>query len=208
MPLTISVVIPAYNEKNYIGKALESLTKQTRHANEIIVVDNNSTDRTAEIAKEYGVTVIHEEKQGFTPARNRGFNEAKGDIIAWIDADTIVPPNWVEIIYRNFTTRDIDGLTGPWVYYDAKIKSTVPSLFYLFILRVFSMTHVLFGPNMVITKRIWEKVKSQSHPDHLVHEDVDLSLHIRNAGGKIWYDRNHIAYTSARRIKHHPYSFF
>ncbi len=208
MALTISVVIPAYNEENYIGKALESLQKQTVAPYEIIVADNNSTDKTAEIARNFGATVVREEKQGFTPARNRGFNEAQGDIIARIDADTIVPPNWIEIIYQNFTNHTIDGLTGPLTYYDAAFKTSFPSRVYLLIVRLLANTNILLGPAMVITKSIWLKIKNNSNPDTLVLEDVDLSLHIKNAGGKIGYDKNFIAYTSARRIKHDPTTFF
>ena len=95
-------MIPAYNEGKYIKRALKSVINQQIEADEIIVVDNNSTDRTSEIAKKLGVKVIRERKQGMTPARDRGFNEAKYDIIARIDADVAVPPDWIKKIEKEF----------------------------------------------------------------------------------------------------------
>src|ERR1035437_9820650 len=89
--MKVSVVIPAYNEEKYIGACLDSLMDQKEKPDEIIVVNNNSTDNTAKIVKKYPVRLINEEQQGMIPARNRGFNEAKFEIIARTDADTILP---------------------------------------------------------------------------------------------------------------------
>ncbi|HEX8932548.1 MAG TPA: glycosyltransferase family A protein, partial [Patescibacteria group bacterium] len=100
--MKISVIIPAYNEEKYIGACIESLLKQNRLPDEIIVVNNNSTDQTAAIASQYPVKVINEKEQGITPARNRGLNEAQYDIIARTDADTILPPDWIEKIKKHF----------------------------------------------------------------------------------------------------------
>lgn len=88
----VSVVIPAYNEERYLAACLTSLQKQTLKNFETIVVDNNSTDKTAEIARRFGAKVVKELKQGIIPARERGFREAKAEIIARTDADTIVAP--------------------------------------------------------------------------------------------------------------------
>ena len=72
--LTISVVIPAWNEEKYIEEALDLIAKQTIQPLEVIVVDNNSVDNTVAIAKRKGARVIKEARQGITPARNAGFN--------------------------------------------------------------------------------------------------------------------------------------
>ena len=100
--IAISVVIPAHNEEKYIGKCLNSIRKQTFKDYELIVVDNNSTDDTSKIAARYGARVIKETKQGITPARERGFKEAKAEIIARTDADAIVSPNWLKTINHTF----------------------------------------------------------------------------------------------------------
>src|SRR5688572_5985312 len=93
----LTIVIIAYNEEGYIANCLRSVQDQTLAPDEVIVVDNNSKDRTAEIAKSFSfVKLVTEHIQGIAPARNRGFNEATGDLIVRIDSDTKLPVDWVE----------------------------------------------------------------------------------------------------------------
>ena len=108
--MKISVVVPAYNEEAVIERCLNALVNQIVPVDEILVVDNNSTDRTAEIAekyREYGVRVIRETVQGLIPARNRGFDEATGDILGRIDADTVVEPDWSQRLAEAFADPDV-----------------------------------------------------------------------------------------------------
>jgi len=109
----ISVIIPAFNEEKYLPACLESLRKQSFRDFEVIVVDNNSTDRTGEIARNYGFKVVEEKRQGMIPARERGFREAKAQIIARTDADTVVTPNWLKVIDESFRKNPfVVGMTG------------------------------------------------------------------------------------------------
>ena len=96
--MKISIIIPAYNEETYIRECLKHVLDQIEPADEIIVVNNNSSDKTVEIIKEFPVTLVNETQQGMIPARNRGFNEATGDILIKTDADTQVPTDWVKKI--------------------------------------------------------------------------------------------------------------
>lgn len=89
----ISVIIPAFNEENFLPKCLESLKKQDFKDFEIIVVDNNSKDKTSEISKKFGVKILKEKNQGAAFAREAGFLKARGKIIATTDANTILPRN-------------------------------------------------------------------------------------------------------------------
>jgi glycosyltransferase involved in cell wall biosynthesis len=98
-----SVVIPAYNEAEFLGSCLDSLLAQDfRDPYEIIVVDNNSTDATAEVARSRGVTVVHEPKPGVCSARQRGTNAARGEIVVSTDADTTFGSDWLSRIDRAF----------------------------------------------------------------------------------------------------------
>ncbi len=106
----ISVVIPAYNEERLIGKCLDAFASQrTRHDFEIIVVDNHSTDRTADIVRSYAsrlpVRVVWEPRKGRGRARATGCAAARGDIIASTDADAIVPSDWIERIATEMAAR-------------------------------------------------------------------------------------------------------
>lgn len=211
--MKVSVVIPAFNEEKYIERALESVTNQITAPDEIIVVNNNSTDKTVKIAEKFGVTIISEKEQGMIPTRNRGFNTAKHDIIARIDADVQVPQNWIKIIKENFDKK-IDALTGPVILSDSKSKLIAKSIFpahlYVESLKLLSKGKIyLMGPNMSLTNEIWQKVKNKVNlDDKKVHEDIDLSLKIFDVGGRIKYDKNFIVFGSVRRMDKHPESFF
>jgi len=210
--MKISVIIPAYNEEKYIGKVLNSLNNQTVKADEIIVINNNSKDKTVEIAKKHDAIVIKETKQGLIYARNKGFDSAKYEIMARCDADTEVPNDWIEKIVFNFNKQEIDALSGPVIYYDSFLRfaSVIPSYLYFEIIkRLLRGKKHLVGPNMIITKKIWVKVKKYVHlNDSRVHEDLDLSLNLNKIGAKIGYDRSLVVKTSSRRIIKNPYSFF
>lgn len=206
---TVSVVIPVYNEEKHIEKCLESLMLQTVKPNEIIVVNNNSTDKTVETVKKFKVILINEEKKGITPARNAGFNKAKSDIIARTDGDTRLPPYWIAKIKENLENSDILAVSGPAYYFDLprgmKISYWSTSIFFKFLKRKIK-TDCLFGPNMAIKKTAWEKVKGDTClVDKLVHEDIDLAIHLSKYG-RIKFDSKMIVATSAERWKK-PYSY-
>jgi glycosyltransferase involved in cell wall biosynthesis len=90
----VSVVIPAYNAERFLGEAIESVLAQTYSPVELIVVDDGSTDRTAEVAAAYGeATVISQENSGPSAARNRGAAAAGGEFLAFHDSDDTMTPD-------------------------------------------------------------------------------------------------------------------
>lgn len=209
--MKVSVVIPVFNEEAYIEDCLKSLLKQTEPADEIIVVDNNSTDKTMQIVKKYPVRILKEKTQGITPARNKGFDSAKYELIARTDADVRVPRDWIKRIKDDFKTHEIDALYGPVVFYDLPLKTPAYTKAYFdFIKQLQSGKEAsLYGPNMVITKKIWLRVKDLlCTDDSSVHEDHDLGIHIAQIGGIIQRDNKLVIQTSARRMMKHPKSFF
>lgn len=102
-----SIIIPAYNEEKYLLKTLLSAKNTAEKmdvAGEIIVVDNNSTDKTAEIARDFGVKVIFEEHNQIAKARNSGARVAKGEYFIFLDADTILSPELLSIALKNLSS--------------------------------------------------------------------------------------------------------
>lgn len=87
----VSVIVPAYDDGRWIGEALESILRQTRRADEVIVVDDGSTDDTAAVVARYGPPVRYERQThaGAGAARNRGVEMAQGDYLAFLDADDL-----------------------------------------------------------------------------------------------------------------------
>jgi len=97
--ITITAVIPAYNAAEYIARAIKSVLAQTRPADEIIVVDDGSTDNTLDVVRSFGekVILIQQENGGASAARNTGINAATGNWIAFLDADDEWLPNMLEL---------------------------------------------------------------------------------------------------------------
>ena len=94
----VSIIIPVYNIQDYIAEAIKSVLNQTRHADELIIIDDGSTDRTGEIVKSFGdaVTYIAQTNTGAAVARNRGIEFSHGDWIAFLDGDDIYEPQKLE----------------------------------------------------------------------------------------------------------------
>jgi len=108
----ISVIIPAHNAKATLGLCLDALNKQTRPADEIIVVDDGSTDGTAELAHCYRVRVIRQANAGPAAARNAGAWASQGELLLFTDADCAPAPNWVERIVAPFANPTVAGAKG------------------------------------------------------------------------------------------------
>lgn len=187
----VSVIIPAFNEEARLTDCLNSLRYQTVRPLEIIVVDNNSTDVTAAIARNFkGVRVLREKKQGRAYARNAGLNAAKGRILARIDADTIVPHDWVEQIQMLFDANpEADCVTGYGqnrVGVTAKWASDFCSWAYFTHSKAFFGVEMLWGSNMAVRKEIWIKAKNLCcKEDPSIHEDQDISLALASVGARV-----------------------
>jgi len=205
-----SIVIAAYNEEKYIDACIKGLLNQTIPADEIIIVNNNSKDKTEDIIKKYPVTLINEKVQGIIPARNTGLDLAKYELILRTDADTIVPSDWVERMSTFFEINQCDAVVGSVLYFDslAKVNTQLFSNYLEGVKHILG-SYPLIGPNMALTSEIWKKIRKIVCSDEkIVHEDVDLSIHIEEIGGVIMYDKNNSTVTSKRRIIYQPQSFF
>lgn len=190
-PLMLSIVIPVYNEEDHLKACLDSIAKQTVMPDEVIIVDNNSTDKSLEIAKEYKfVRVVKEKQQGKPFARTKGFNEVKSRFIGRIDADSVLPPGWCESMLA-FLRKSPDNLiTGGCYMYDlriGKLAGWVNSQVAFRMNRLIMGHYIAFGSNMAFSKKLWDEVKDELHNDLDIHEDLDLAIHLHRHGYKIEY---------------------
>ncbi len=207
---SVSIIIPVYNEESYLARCLEAIGKQTDPPKEVIVVDNNSTDRTVEIAKSFAfVTVISEKRQGRAYARTAGFNYATGDILARIDADSIVTRDWVARLKTDFADESLTGVTGlgktnvlPWL---RSAYGTFWSRVYFWSVHAWFGTITMWGANMAIRQSSWLEVKNTvCLDDAVVHEDQDLSLAIAALGQRIVQDNRLLIYTKGQDYFYWP----
>ena len=120
-PPTISVVIPTFNRGSILSDAINSALSQTTPPREIIVVDDGSTDNTAEVLARFGekITLIHQPNSGVSAARNAGIEQARGDWIAFLDSDDVWRPDRVAILLQDIAGTDAGvhvanlEITGP-----------------------------------------------------------------------------------------------
>ncbi|MGI6117416.1 MAG: glycosyltransferase family 2 protein [Bilifractor sp.] len=113
MEQKVSVIVPIYNEKKYLGKCVDSLRKQTLQEIEIILVDDGSTDGSGELADELArqdsrIRVVHRENGGLGPARSTGLDHARGRYAAFVDSDDWVRPRMYEKLYAKAEEKSAD----------------------------------------------------------------------------------------------------
>ncbi len=110
----VSIIIPAYNAAATLGECLAACLAQTHPHTDVIVVDDGSTDSTADIAKDYPVEYIHQDNAGPAAARNRGARSAQGEIIVFTDSDCIAEPDWIKKLLTGFTADDVVAVGGSY----------------------------------------------------------------------------------------------
>ncbi len=118
--MTITAVVCAYNEARYIAACLHSLLAQTRPPDEILVINNASSDDTGTVARAIpGVRVLDEPVRGLVIARETARRFARGDVLAYVDADCRAPLQWLERVEARLNASpDAAAVTGPYRFYD------------------------------------------------------------------------------------------
>jgi glycosyltransferase involved in cell wall biosynthesis len=109
----VTVVIPAYNEEEFVADCLESVIATHYPRLEIILVDDKSTDKTVEVASKYPVKILARERRGgAAAARNDGLQAAQGEIVAFLDADCTVDPSWLNTLMTDYADEKVAGVGG------------------------------------------------------------------------------------------------
>lgn len=182
---SISVIIPVYNDADFLRTCLAALATQTRPADEVIVVDNASTDASAEVARNAGVRIVFEPQRGILPATTAGFDAATSDILARLDADSVPSATWLEEIERVFEMRpEASAVTGTARFYGgsafARWFGRYCYLGAYFTLVAFLLGHPpLFGSNFALRADAWPRMRGGLHRSRNdIHDDLDLSYRI------------------------------
>ncbi|GAB3633796.1 glycosyltransferase family A protein [Microbacterium shaanxiense] len=205
--LSVSVVIPVRNDARLLDGCLHALEEQTHRADEIVVVDNGSSDDTVSVAQRYGARVVPEPVPGIPQAASTGYDATSGDIIARLDADSRPGPDWIERIVHRFTQHpDLDFLTGdPRFYGSTRWVHWVGERLYIggmyAALTPFLGHAPLFGSNMAMRANAWRMLSHEVHRDEPnIHDDFDLSFHVR-PDMTVLHDRDIVVEVSARPFR-------
>ncbi len=197
-----SIVIPCYNEADYIADAVNSLRRQTYPGSyEIIVVDNNCTDATADIARALGARVVFESHPGVCWARQKGTAESAGEIVISADADTTYAPDWLVKIDRSFGADErVVAVAGPCRYVGGPLWGR------LYALGLFGGVHLVYrltgrilyvtATNIAFRKRCWNGYDVSLTQGG---DELNLLRELR-AAGRVVFDRTNPTYTSSRRL--------
>ncbi len=205
-PRRVSVVIPARNEEHLIRTCIDSVLAQDYPGDlEVIVVDNGSSDRTAEHAYRSGVRVVGEPRPGYVVALMAGFREASGDIVATTDADTVVPANWISRIAWEYENNpDVVAVGGAIHFHDPNWRGWLFTRLLLPVLTRLDATSPagahLWGANFSVRRDVFQSAGGWS-TDFNLQADTELSERLRRYGRVVRVEDLRVS-SSCRRWNH------
>jgi len=209
MALRISVIVCAHNEARYLSSCLYSLLAQSRPPEEILVINNASTDETGAVAAQVpGVRVVDEPRKGLVVARETGRGAATGDLLVYIDADCRAPLTWLERVERRFLRDDrLIALSGPYRFYDWDRWGCLLIRAYDYTLApatqglvkyVLRLGTVFYGGNFAARREALEAIGGFDTTIEFHGEDTNVGRRLFGVG-KVSLFHDCYLYTSARR---------
>ncbi|MBI5347082.1 MAG: glycosyltransferase [Candidatus Aenigmarchaeota archaeon] len=198
--MKISVVIPTLNEEKYIDSMLFHVKKLKPY--EIIVADSLSKDKTRQIAKKYGAKVIMCPRKNAALGRNAGGRKARGDVILFLDADSIVFPNILEVLEKDFKDKNIVGWTcsiyGFTPKWSEQLLYNMSNQLINFLTMRMKKPHAA-GICIAVRRDIFNKLNGFNE-SLKVMEDHDFAQRTKKYGDFI-FSKETCVFTSARRIE-------
>ncbi|QCB95718.1 glycosyltransferase family 2 protein [Arthrobacter sp. PAMC25564] len=182
---TISVVIPSRNDAEMLSACLAALARQTRPADEVIVVDNGSRDNTAAVCAAAGVRRIAVDLSGIAASTAKGFDEATSEVIARLDTDSVPPTDWLERVEAILDgAGPFAAVTGPGDFYGGSrfsrwLGRNVYIAGYFWAIGHLLGHPPLFGSNFALRSGVWKLIRcSVSRGLPPVHDDLDISYQL------------------------------
>jgi GT2 family glycosyltransferase len=198
---SVSIIVCSYNGAATLRACLESLSKLNYASYEIVLVDDGSTDNTAQITAEFPtVRYVHQPNRGLSVARNTGAAAARGEVFVYTDADCMVDVDWLSYLIGTLTAADYAGVGGPnvppparnWVQACVAAAPGGPS----HVLLTDTIAEHIPGCNMAFWRWAFENVGGFDPEYHKAGDDVDFCWRLQQAGGVI-------AFSPAAIVWHH-----
>ena len=207
--MNISVIVCAHNEARYLSACLHSVLAQSRVADELLVINNASSDETGLVAASIpGVLVVDEPRKGLVVARETGRRRAQGDVLIYLDADCRAPLTWIERIERRFASdAQLIALSAPYSFYDwdwwgrTLIRAydfTLAPATQLLVKHVLRIGTIFYGGNFAVTREALDQIGGFDTSIEFHGEDTNLGRRLF-AIGKVGLFHDCFLYTSARR---------
>ena len=209
--MTISAIVCAYNESAYLGSCLTSLRSQSRVPDEILVVDNASTDGTVLVAAAHpGVRVVSEPRKGLVLARERGRTAAAGRLLVYLDADCRAPADWLARVEARFERQPaLVAVTGPYRFYDwdawgrllvRAYDLTLAPLTQAVVYHALGIGTLFYGGNFAVRREALDAIGGFDTAIAFHGEDTNLGRRLVPVG-RVALARECWLYTSARRYR-------
>jgi glycosyltransferase involved in cell wall biosynthesis len=199
--MRISVIVPTYNEGSTVSRCLESIKKQTFKDYELVVVDGHSKDNTVEVAKRYTNRIVFDKGKGTPAARNVAVEQVKSEIVVFIDGDTMIPENYLEVVDKSFK-KGVVGVGGPLLPEEGSFADKI--IFFIaadMLRRLFSLfgSHHFSGASCAYQRKAYLEAGG-FREDLDMLDDVEMSIRMSKFG-KEKFEPKMLAVTSIRRTK-------
>ncbi len=180
---TVSVVIPVRDDAEHLWRCLRALAAQTLTPDEIVVVDNDSRDDSAAIARRAGARVVSCAERGIPAAAAAGYDAASGELILRLDADSLPAPGWAASMVEALGDPRVDAVTAGALFHDGPARLRTPmAVAFLGVYTAFAypaLGHApLWGSNLAFRRAAWESVRDRVHRHPELHDDLDLAFHL------------------------------
>ena len=203
------MIVCAHNEARYLAACLHSVLAQSRRPDDLLVINNASTDETGAVARQIpGVRVVDEPRKGLVVARETGRREARGNLLVYVDADCRAPLMWLERVARRFDRDpDLVALSGPYRFFDwdwwgrALIRAydyTLAPATVLLVKYLLRLGTVFYGGNFAVRRAALDAIDGFDTRIEFHGEDTNLGRRLF-AIGKVTLNHDCYLYTSARR---------
>jgi glycosyltransferase involved in cell wall biosynthesis len=209
MTVRISVIVCAHNEARSLSACLYSVLAQTRPPDQLLVINNASTDETAAVARQVPIVrVVDEPRKGLVIARETGRRAARGDLLVYLDADCRAPLTWLERIAARFERDpDLIALSGPYKFYDwdwwgrllvRAYDFTLAPATLVLVKYVMRLGTIFYGGNFAVRAAALDRIGGFDTSIEFHGEDTNLGRRLFEVG-KVTLNYDCFIYTSARR---------